>query len=831
MSLKLKIRIPPAFKRSAPEPEPIAEPQDDDKAQDDGEDSPMEEENAENQQSSNESNPNNDGDDDGEDRHSFDYESNDNSRSASVNPFSQLQASAFQLQQPLATSSKLSTAGGTKQSGKARKSRSKLFGRVTPKVPKPIQYDVYGFPIFPAPKGPPKPKPLVEVIQRLLARIKKKDDYGIFHEPVDTTAVPTYTDIIKNPMDLSTMKKKLDTGLYRTFQQFSDDFNLMISNCKTFNPAPSLYHSEATKLETFGKDLISQSTGLVIEPGPNDPIYVAPTVQETAMASKPIAPASPSTSTIGNRRGRPPVIQTHARQHSTTVDDTNTALFSAVGVASGSNTATSTVYHPSHPSSLPDQKVWVRGPYKKTIQRDPVVVGPGGELPGTTNGVGAFPTDSPFGKLALALEIRGPRWRTKKERIEMEKRGRPVLWDGSVDWAAMDDVHQVFSHFLPEPFDIPPLQSLTQPPPQDTKFLSLHFPVATTASHVASRTSSIVAQQEKSHLSPFFTWNPALSTSRRSIAYEPNPDQIQTQDEVRYAYPERWVRPTDFGVFNNLAGTAEQARRTVDKEETARYSGKADVEGVMDSVEYVRDVGYGGTDGLAWTRSVMDFVGGAKRSEEAQDDGDEWVWEDAPGGMGLGMSLEDWVTQNVLSPATGDVHDALGSAAKHLVHRGGNSDLDHKHKREDMEMKTESEGEPDPVQAQLNKSLNVNPVLRQHISTIVAARKEPIALSALVKSPEDFQKGDEEWDPEYEPSSAQSSFPPVFKQEWAERALEMAAKTIERLADGDGSDNVKMEVDGVGKAGTGAESEEQKRLRFNLLALAKFVPIHEGVRL
>lgn len=185
MSLKLKIRIPAAFKRAAPEPETVPEPTDEpEHDRDDEADSPMEieleQDNKEHQQSSNESNLDEEGDD-GENRQSVEYDvqngSEDNSRSVSVNPqpqpFPSTSTSAFQplLFTPSASSSK--PPSGMKQPGKARKSRSKLFGRVTPKVPKPLQYDVYGYPILPTPKGPPKPKPLVEVIQRLLTRIKK----------------------------------------------------------------------------------------------------------------------------------------------------------------------------------------------------------------------------------------------------------------------------------------------------------------------------------------------------------------------------------------------------------------------------------------------------------------------------------------------------------------------------------------------------------------------------------------------------------------------------------------------------------------------------------
>lgn len=38
-------------------------------------------------------------------------------------------------------------------------------------------------------------------------------------------------------MDLSTIRKKLDSGEYDTAQSFYDDFKLMIRNCFTFNPA------------------------------------------------------------------------------------------------------------------------------------------------------------------------------------------------------------------------------------------------------------------------------------------------------------------------------------------------------------------------------------------------------------------------------------------------------------------------------------------------------------------------------------------------------------------------------------------------------------------
>lgn len=45
-----------------------------------------------------------------------------------------------------------------------------------------------------------------------------------------------YYDEIKEPMDLETMGKKLDRGRYRTYGGLFDDFDLIVANCKRFNP-------------------------------------------------------------------------------------------------------------------------------------------------------------------------------------------------------------------------------------------------------------------------------------------------------------------------------------------------------------------------------------------------------------------------------------------------------------------------------------------------------------------------------------------------------------------------------------------------------------------
>eukprot|EP00124_Ichthyophonus_hoferi_P002843 Ihof_evm4s214 gene=Ihof_evmTU4s214 len=60
-----------------------------------------------------------------------------------------------------------------------------------------------------------------------------------FYEPVDPVALglPDYHTIIKTPVDLSLIKKKLETGEYRSPAEFASDMRLMFTNCYRYNPA------------------------------------------------------------------------------------------------------------------------------------------------------------------------------------------------------------------------------------------------------------------------------------------------------------------------------------------------------------------------------------------------------------------------------------------------------------------------------------------------------------------------------------------------------------------------------------------------------------------
>ena len=92
---------------------------------------------------------------------------------------------------------------------------------------------------------------LKKALEPFLMRIQNQSSEAEpFLSPVDPELLnlPDYFDIIKNPMDLSTIKKKLDDGSYSDPWQFVDDVRLMFENAWTYNKKRSKEHKCAIKV-------------------------------------------------------------------------------------------------------------------------------------------------------------------------------------------------------------------------------------------------------------------------------------------------------------------------------------------------------------------------------------------------------------------------------------------------------------------------------------------------------------------------------------------------------------------------------------------------------
>ncbi|KAJ6931222.1 hypothetical protein NC652_014654 [Populus alba x Populus x berolinensis] len=69
-----------------------------------------------------------------------------------------------------------------------------------------------------------------------------------FKEPVDARDVPDYYDIIKDPMDLKTMSKRVESEQYYvTLEMFIADVKRMCANARTYNSPDTIYYKCATR--------------------------------------------------------------------------------------------------------------------------------------------------------------------------------------------------------------------------------------------------------------------------------------------------------------------------------------------------------------------------------------------------------------------------------------------------------------------------------------------------------------------------------------------------------------------------------------------------------
>ncbi|MCJ8729641.1 hypothetical protein PDJAM_G00108740 [Pangasius djambal] len=91
-----------------------------------------------------------------------------------------------------------------------------------------------------------------------------------FYEPVDAVALGLhdYHDIIHQPMDLGTIKKKMDSREYTDALQFAADIRLMFSNCYKYNPPNHEVVAMARKLQEVFE---SRFTKIPDEPRPSAP--------------------------------------------------------------------------------------------------------------------------------------------------------------------------------------------------------------------------------------------------------------------------------------------------------------------------------------------------------------------------------------------------------------------------------------------------------------------------------------------------------------------------------------------------------------------------------
>lgn len=116
------------------------------------------------------------------------------------------------------------------------------------------------------PVDPPANKPRrnttqLQYILKVLNRHLWKHNYAWpFQSPVNALqlALPDYHKIITRPMDMGTIKKRLENCWYNSVQECVEDFNLMFNNCYTYNKEGEDVVLMARTLHNLLKEKLSQ---------------------------------------------------------------------------------------------------------------------------------------------------------------------------------------------------------------------------------------------------------------------------------------------------------------------------------------------------------------------------------------------------------------------------------------------------------------------------------------------------------------------------------------------------------------------------------------------
>lgn len=95
----------------------------------------------------------------------------------------------------------------------------------------------------------PKRGPHHIAMLTILTEMQNHPSNWPFLHPVNKTEVPDYYEVIKEPMDLSTMEVKLENDAYETMEDFVYDCSLIFNNCRQYNGENTTFYKNANKLE------------------------------------------------------------------------------------------------------------------------------------------------------------------------------------------------------------------------------------------------------------------------------------------------------------------------------------------------------------------------------------------------------------------------------------------------------------------------------------------------------------------------------------------------------------------------------------------------------
>ncbi|KZT54027.1 hypothetical protein CALCODRAFT_457251 [Calocera cornea HHB12733] len=713
-------------------------------------------------------------------------------------------------------------------------------------------------------------------LQRLVAQLRKRDNYAFFLQPVDEKEVPGYRTIIKHPMDLGTMTQKVDKGRYKSMEEFKEDFLLVTTNAKTFNPPSTIFHTEAVKLEKYGLDAIKKAQQKLVEAEQQAQVWAEQ--QAVALAAQ----------HEYDMQHQDEVIKVESDGEGP--EDAPRGLSLEHGSRSVSAAPT--------PGQAAQMRLGKRrGGYRP--RGAPKSIDELWKIPGPETGIGTFPYGSDLAGLMLEFEIMGRKTLTKKERAKLERHPlrRPIAPDGSVDYTEMEDPYAFLSVFLPEPFGqpqlelVPPASTSAVPKPKTEVsaypgvYPSVSVPPTTISMRSIAEDEPI--EDDSVHWS---IQRPGMNSYRSYYAREE--EELRKQAEREGQTKEVEVRdpaPTDWGSFGTLpmkwaVGDSTwwsdesklhmKIREDIRKAaERLRAGGKkkADAEPVDEAKRelekaayggeaWLRDVVYGGPEGIAYVQSIASFV--SKAMKYAKHDEEEPVkessvkeeedvdmdaeperprkrrrTEEVDESILLPKPLPDYVSDLVIDPLTSGLHEILDRIGESI---------------EDPELSLPRH--LPQLGKHLDNSVNQVPEAEKHVSEMTGIVGEQLDMGAVLRAPDEFFFKDDEWTQRSkkgartEDSTVSATTPAAnglapASPAYINYGLAKAAESILRLSHSgragastsstqvsDGTaveDTVAGAEEGEDADDRDKEDPEMRKLRLNLLTMTRHVPLAE----
>lgn len=134
-------------------------------------------------------------------------------------------------------------------------------------------------------------------MKKVISNLKKSNASSAFRQPVDYMAlkIPNYPDIVKHPMDLSTIDQRLKQNKYSSVSAFASDFEQIVNNCYLFNGPDHGISQQARKMQSSFNSQMNNLPKVTVEE-PSKESKKAAKKQEPTRSAPPRRPSVSTTS-------------------------------------------------------------------------------------------------------------------------------------------------------------------------------------------------------------------------------------------------------------------------------------------------------------------------------------------------------------------------------------------------------------------------------------------------------------------------------------------------------------------------------------------------------